>query len=349
MLITPANLNIFFTGLETRFSQAYGATPVVYNRFATVYPVTTEVWLSGWLDMVDKYREWIGGRITKQPAPQTYQVPMQLFELTQGVDQFKLMDDSYGIYNPIVQYMGIQAAKLPDYQLRDLLQNQGSQTGTRQLSVDNLSHFNVGHPISFFDQSRGSYCNDFTGGGQVVNGVNVGGSLTPNSFATVWQDLARRKTESAEAWGLQADLTVAPAQLKFALDSILQSQFLGMPVIGTIGATSQNLSGATLPANPALVGASENQLKSWTDRLVWFDLGGPGTVGGGTYDQVWYMMDTSKVAKPLSWLQRQAPDFTYRNQPADPMVFDTHTFGFGSVARGAPAWSFPQFISRSGA
>lgn len=343
MLITPSNLNIFFTGLETRWSTAYTSTPVVYNRISTTYAVNTEVWISGWLDMVDKYREWVGPRLTRQPAPQTYQVPIQLFELTQGVDQFKLADDTYGIYNPIVSYMGVQAAKWPDYQLRDLLQNQGSQTGSRQTSVDGLSHFNTAHPVSFWDPSRGTYSNDFTGGGQTINGINVGGALAPNSFASVYQDMTRRKAESGEPWGIVPDLAMCSPMLKFPMDSILQAQFMGMPVIGTIGTAASG------QPNAPLVGATENTLKASTDRLVWAELGGSTTVGGGTYDQVWYMMDTTKSVKPLSWLLREAPNFTYRNQPADPMVYDTHTFGFGSFARGAPAWAFPQLMCRSGA
>lgn len=348
MLITPTNLNIFFTGLETRWSQAYATAPVVYQRFADVTPVATEVFLSSWLDMVDKYREWVGPRITRTPAPQTYQVPIQLFELTQGVDQFKLADDTYGIYNPLVSYMGKQAAKLPDYQLRDLLQNQGSQTGVRQLSLDGLSHFNAAHPVSFWDPSRGTYSNDYTGGATVVNGVTIGGALAPNALATAYEDMARRKAESGEPWGVVPDFALHGPMLKFAMDSILQAQFMGMPVIGSIGSGNANTPGAAAVTNGPLVGATTNVLQGWMDRLMWPDLGGATVVGNGTFDSVWYLMDTTKSVKPLQWLQRQAPDFTYRNQPADPMVFDTHTFGFGSVARGAPAWAFPQLIVRSG-
>ena len=341
MLITPANLGLFFSAVETRFWGAYGTAPVVYTKLATTYPVATEQWVSGWIGMLDKMREWVGPRITRAPAPQTYLVPIQLFELTEGVDQFKLMDDTYGIYNPVVDFMGLQAAKWPDYQLRDLLQNQGSQTGARQLSLDNLSHFNTAHPVSFWDASRGTYPNDYTGGGVSINGITVGGALGPTSFATVWEDMARRKAESGEPWGIVPNLAFTGPMLKLAIDTILQAQFMGAPVLGQLGAGTG--------ANAPFVGSSENVMKGWTDRLMWPDLGGSATVGGGTQDQLWYLTDTSKAVKPLSWLLRQAPDFTYRNQPDDPMVFDTHTYAMGSVARGAPAWAFPQLISRSGA
>ena len=121
MLITPANLSLFFTGLETRWKTAYTTTPSFHESIATTYPVATEQWASGWLGMLDKYREWIGPRLTRTPAPQTYLVPIQNFELSEGVDQFKLADDTYGIYNSVVDYMGLQAkssrGQLEDQQL----------------------------------------------------------------------------------------------------------------------------------------------------------------------------------------------------------------------------------------
>lgn len=346
MVITPSNIQLFFTAFETRFWTAYGAAPIVYPKITTTFPVGTEQWISGWLPMIDKAREWIGPRVTHTPAPQTYLVQLQLFELTEGIDQFRLADDTYGIYNPVVDFMGLQMKKLPDYQMRDLLQNQNSQIGARQTSIDGVTHWNTAHPVSFWDASKGTYPNDFTGGGVTVNGKLIGGALAPNAFATIYEDIARRKTESGEPWGLVPDLAMSGTMLKLAMDSILQAQFMGLPVIGSIGT---QVSGAS-PTNPnqVLVGTTENVMKGWCDRLMWPDLGGSTSLGGGTYDDVWYVMDTSKPVRPFSWLLRMAPDFTYRINPDDPIVFDTHTFAYGSKTRGTPAWSFPQLSSRSG-
>lgn len=349
MLITPNNLNIFFSALETRWFNAYTTAPVIYQKIATTYPVATEQFVSGWIGMLDKMREWVGSRLTRTPAPQTYVVPIQNFELTEGVDQFKLLDDTYGIYNPVVDFMGLQAAKWPDYQLRDLLQAQGSQTGARQISLDNLNHFATNHPVSFWDASRGTYPNDYTNGGVTINGIVVGGALGPTAFATVWEDMARRKAESGEPWGIVPNLAITGPMLKLAIDTILQAQFMGAPVLAQLGSGNAPTAGSPASPQAPFVGSSENVMKGWTDRLMWPDLGGSTTVGGGTQDQLWYLMDTSKAIKPLSWLLRQAPDFTYRNQPDDPVVFDTHTYVMGSVGRGAPAWAFPQLMSRSGA
>lgn len=351
MLITPGNLNIFFTALETRFWNAVGTTPIFYDKFATVFPVGTEVWLSGWLDMVDKMREWLGPRITRTPAPVTYQVPMQNFELTEGIDLFKLQDDQHGIYAPTVAFMGMQTAKWPDYQIRDMLQNTGSQTGGRQNGYDALSFFNSAHQVDFWDASKGTFANDYTNGGVTVNTKLIGGGLSVNAFATVWQDMARRKAASGEPWGVIPNMAITGPMLKLTIDTILQAQFMGLPVIGNLGTQTTNAgypANAVANPNQPMVGASENVLKAWTDRIMWPDLGGSTSIGGGTYDDVWYVMDTNRHVRPLVWLLRQAPDFVYRIQPDDPIVFDTHTIAFGSKARGAPAWSFFQFMARSG-
>ncbi len=331
MLITPANLNLFFTSLETRFWTAYSLAPTVLDKIATTYPVSTEQWASGWEPMLEPMREWLGPRITQNPPLQTYLVPIQNFESTKAIDKFKLKDDQYGMYYPTVTFMGENARKWPDYQLRDLLQNTGSQTGSRQNGLDGLSHWNTAHKVAFFDASKGTYCNDFKGGVS-VGGVTVGGSLSVNSFATVWEEMASRKADNGEALGLMPDMTMSAPQLKITLDTILQAQFMGSPIIGNLGAG---------PApNYAMAGATENLLKGWTDRLVWPDL--------AAVPNDWFMLVTNKPVKPFSWLLREAPSFTYRINPQDPAVFDTHTYIYGSEARGAPAWGFAFLSSRSG-
>lgn len=349
MIITQTNLQLFFTAFETRFWTAYGTAPVVKDRLATTYPVGTEQWVSGWVGMLDKARPWIGSRITRTPAPQTYLVQVFPFELTESIDQFRLEDDQYGIYNPTVTFMGMQMAKSPDYQFRDLLQNQGFfGTTAAQQGIDGLSFFNTAHPVDFWDPSKGTYTNDYTNGGVTVNGILIGGALSGNAFATVYEDMATYKSESGESWGIMADLAVTGPKLKLTMDTILQSQFMGMPVIGSQGAGNVPTPGSPAGANAPLVGATTNVMQAWTDRLMWADLGGSTSIGGGTYDQVWYMADTKKPVRALSYLLRSAPNFTYRVRPDDPTVFDTHTIAYGSMYRAGFGWGFPTLLARSG-
>jgi phage major head subunit gpT-like protein len=220
--------------------------------------------------------------------------------------------------------------KLEDFQLRDLIENLKSQKGTRQNGLDGLSHWSTVHPVDFYDAAKGTYCNDYTNG-VTVSGVLTGGPLAVNSFLTVWQDMANRKSESGEKMNLTPDLTMVPVTLKGTAATILQTQFFGAPIIGNIGAGPG--------PNYALAGSTENALRGMSDILIWPDLGSVTN---------WYQLVTNKPRKPFSWIMRQAPNWVYRNMPTDPIVFDTHSFVYGSYARGAPAWSFAWLSSRSG-
>lgn len=324
MQITPSNLSFFFSSLETRFWTAYGTAPKWIDRVATTVPCPTEQWVSGWENMLAVVREWTGGRTVHTPGLQTYVVQIQNFELTYGVDQFKIMDDTYGIYYPTVSMMGENIAKWPDYQMRDLLQNTGSQTGTRQYGLDGGAHWSASHPVDYYDAAKGTYCNDFGTSGVSVNGVTVGGYLSPTAFSTLWEHNASLKSESGEALGIIPDLTMVPPQLKQPAQTILQTQFFA----------PQSWGGTTM------VGATENVLKGWTDILVVPDLAAAPTA--------WYMLTCNRPMKPFTWLLNMAPNFVYRIQPDDPVVFDQHTYLYGSVMRGAPAWSHAWLSSRSG-
>jgi phage major head subunit gpT-like protein len=332
MLITPTNLSLFFSTLETKFWTAYETAPVWHNDFATMYNATSEQFVAGWIGMVDKYRYWAGSRVTHQPAPQTYTVQIQPFELTEQVDQFKLLDDQYGINYATVPFMGMQAKKVYDYQLRDLILNLGVQTGGLQNGLDGLTHWNTAHPIDYWDSSKGTYCNDFRGGGFTVNSITVGGAFGTNSFNTLWEEFASRKSESNEPLGLLPNMTMTPPQLKAAAQTVLQSTFYAPPQMGTMGSGSG--------ANAPFVGAMENPLKGWTDLAINPDL--------ATSPTTWFMLQTNGPIKPFGIALREAPNFVYRVDPTDPVVFDRHTYLYGSYARFAPMWSFAWLSAISG-
>lgn len=325
MIVTSPNLALLFTAFETRYWTAYTNLPVVYDKIATTYPVGTEQWVSAWMTMLPTMREWRGSRVVHSAAPVDYLVKMQKFELTNSIERTKVEDDTYGVYNPIVAMMGENVKKNPDYQIRDMLQNKGSQTGSKQIGFDGLSFFNTAHPVDYYDSAKGTYCNDYTAGGFTENGVLVGGAFGLNQFATLSQSIMGRKSESGEVMSLMAKLTLHPAQLKFTVDTVLQSQFMAQPIVGNLTAN---------------VGATDNMLRGWSEPMMWGDLNSDPTT--------WYQLVTDKPIKPISWLQRTAAEFVYRIRPDDQVVFDTDTFVYGARSRGTPAWSLPWLAARSG-
>ena len=344
MLTTPANLNLFFSQLETRFWTEYGLAEPMWQRIATILPVGTESWTSGFMNMLQKYREWLGARVVQVPTVQTYTVPIKNWENTIGIDEFKFADDTHGLYSPIAAFMGMQAKKLPDYQIRDALLNQGSWTGPFQNCLDGTAIFGTSHPVNFWDASQGTYANDYTSGGVTVNNQVIGGGISVTGYSTVWEDMARRKNESGEAGGWKADLAMSGPALSIAMQTVLQAQFIGAPQIVQLGSNVPTVS------NAPLIGATSNLVKGLTDYIMWDDLSSSGAIGtsSNTYDQVWYLLSTKGPIRPVLWLQRMAPDMINRINPDDPVVFEKHQLLFGSKARGSMAWGFPQSLSRSG-
>lgn len=351
MEITPQNLNILFTTVETKFWQAYTLEQLFYQRLTTTYPAASEVVLMSWLQMTGRLREWLGPRMVETPSPMTYQVPIKLFEKTLNVDKYKIEDDQYQVYYPVVTNLGKQAAKNPDYQLRDLLLNQGSWTGAFQTGTDGVNHWSTAHPVDFFDASKGTYCNDYTSGGFTVNGKLIGGGLSINGYATAWEDMSLRPSESGEPQEVEGNLMLTGSMLAITAKTVLQASFFGAPVIGNLG-TQATPAGfpAAVAANPNqyMVGATENVFKGNSDLLIWRDLTSGTAIGGGTYNDVWYLCDVGKPVRPFSWLQRMAPKFAFIVDPTNPMVFSTHSFTYGVEARGSAAWAPPFLSSRGG-
>jgi len=321
-----ATVQAFFTAFEVRFQELYGTTPVFWPEFATMIPSATEQQSYAWIGKTKKMRLWLGSRVTTEPAPLTYTLVNQPYEDTESLDKFRWADDIHGIYAPIQQRMAAQAAKWPDHQFRDLLQNRGAQTGAAQIGTDGLTHFHTAHPVNLYDASFGTYCNDFTGGVS-VGGIIVGGALTPQGYTTLRQEMMQRKGEDGEPLGIIPNLLVVPPQLEGAAKMILEAEFFAPQTYANTG----------LGTN---VGAMQNTYRNSAKMIVVPELGLNDATG-------WYLFDTTKAVKPLIFQQREAPSFVYRVSEQDPMVFDQHRYVYGVEARGAFGWSLPFLSSKS--
>lgn len=325
MLITAPNLSFFFADLDTRFGLVYGTTKTWFKRIAQVDPCSTEFKVYAWSGMLSPMRKWDGPRVVETIAPQTYIATPDPFEKTIGIDRYKLEDDTYDVYFGKIKELAILAAKWPDWQIRDLLQNTGDQTGSKQYGLDGLTHWSAVHPIDIYDTSKGTYCNDFGTAGVSINGVTVGGYLSPTAYSTLWSEFSSRKAENGQVLGVTPDLLVSAPQLRATANSILQAEFLGLK--SAYGATDN-------------VGPASNVLRGWSDYQMVEDLAAQPTA--------WFLFCTSRGVMPLSWVERQAVQTVVRNQPTDPAVFDQRQYLWGLDSRGTPAWSHAFLSARSG-
>ena len=336
-LITPANLAFWFTKLDTQLGYTYSITPTFAEAIASTIPSSTEQNGYAWIGRLDKMRLWQGSRVTHEPAPQTYFLINQPFELTEKIDRFKLDDDQMGVYERTMPEMAIQAKKWPDYQMRDLIENLGAQTGTRQNGLDGLTYFNSAHPIDLYNAAAGTYSNDFTGGGSNVTYANgktilTGGAFGPTAVSTLYSYMLQLKAENGEPLGVMPNEILVPTSLATEAELVLKSTFYAPPQWNTIGAGTGG--------NATQVGTADNPIRRFgLDFRIIPEL---------TDVVKWYLTDTKKAFKPFLWQMRQAPVLAARVQETDPNVFDTHTYLFGYWSRGTPGWSFSWLCCRSG-
>lgn len=334
-LITPANLAFWFTKLDTQLGYTYSITPTFIDAVASMIPSSTEQNGYAWIGRLDKMRLWQGSRVTHEPAPQTYFLSNQPFELTEKIDRFKLDDDQMGVYERTMPEMAIQAKKNADYQWRDLIENTGAQTGTRQNGLDGLSFFNTAHPIDLYNAAAGTYSNDFSGGGANVtysNGKQIltGGAFGPTAVSTLYSYMLQLKAENGEPLGVMPNEILVPTALATEAELVLKSAFFAPPQWGA---------GTGISAVTGQVGTADNPIRRFgLDFRIIPEL---------TRPNYWFMHDSKKAFKATIHQVRQAPVLATRVAETDPAVFDTHTYLFGYWSRMAVGWGFSWLMCQS--
>lgn len=334
-MINSSELNFFFATLNTIANSIYNEVPNKSQVFSSDVPLSdAETWKTGWIGLMDKMRPWDGPRVTKEPSPQTYSVTPYPFEQTRALDRFRFDDDAYGIFSPIIERMARQAKRARDFETRDLLQNKGKWTGAYQNGWDGLSYFNTAHPVDFYDTSKGTYTNDFTGGGSTQNGILVGGVLSQTSILTLWEYMTSIKGEDGEPLEVEATDLLVPSTLKGEAEMLLKNAFMAPPSWATLGAGTGPLG--------AQVGAADNVLTRWGLKYTDWALLNAGSA------TTWYMQANNHVWKPMLWILRQAPVIAYLIKETDIPVFMNHEYVWGMFARWAPAWAPSWLMARSG-
>ena len=221
-----------------------------------------------------------------------------------------------------------------DFQLRNYIEGTGFYSGGRQVGTDGVNQFSTAHPVDVYDSSKGTYINDFTGGGQAVTypkagggttSVTVGGAISPAAIATISEYMPTIPGEDGEPLQVRPDLLMHAPILKTEVDLVLKAMFFAPPAWGTI--TGQ-------------VGAADNVLRMrgitpFENEFL-------------TLGTTFYMADTKRGMKPWLWLNREEVRTVPRMSEEDPGVFDDHKFQWGQWSRGAPSAGFPWIFARSG-
>jgi phage major head subunit gpT-like protein len=332
----PANFLLFLSDMNTAIGSVYLADPLdaEWQQVMTEIPVKTEQYVDAWTGLMPKARPWSGDRVVHQPSAQTYKAAPVPFEITYGMDRFHLDDDHLDVYFRLLPDMVRQTRRQQSYEMRDLLENAGAWTGAAQNGFDGLTYFNTAHPVDFYNTGAGTYCNDFSAGGQNItytkaNGGTVtiltGGGFGVLGFKTLYEYMMTLKGEDLERLGVRPTTLMHPVNLKTEVEVVLRSTSFAPPAWGNI--TSQ-------------VGAADNPFKRFAVTPFMNEyLNDP---------QMWYLGDTSRGFKPLRWGLREGWRVVARVAETDPNVFDNHMYEWGGWNRCMPLWSYSWLLARSG-
>lgn len=317
------NPNPYFLGLNMTFNATFAsiAEQLWASKLASMLPMSSEVEGFGWTDPAKRAREWVGARQADQPAPRTYFLTAKPYEKTMEIDSFRFEDDKFGLYQRSVADVATMLAKEPDYQLRDLLFNLGSQQGAYQIGLDGLSHWNANHPVNYYDAGFGVFNNDYRG----ATGVGgIGGPLAMNAYVTARYDMMQRKGAHGEVLGIRPNVLAHGPTLDAIARELLNATFLGLKSF--YGQTDN-------------VGAAENMMRGTVDSLMIPDFGS---------SLNWLLLDTSRGNMPFTVGTREMGVYAQLVSPTDPNVFQSHKYLFGGYSRFVVGWGHPILSSISG-
>ena len=336
-MITPANWQPFIIQADTSVREAWSAAPVEYAEYTTEKTLgKASQWIDGWIGRMPTPRLWSGPRLIREANPQTFTATPEPFELSYGLDKFRYDDDGYGVFYPLLEDWALQTKRFPALQIRDLLEASGAWSSTTvQQGMDGLSFFNTAHKTNIYSTATASlatgttYCNDFTGSGQSINGATVGGTFSVTSVLTIVEYMATIRAEDGERMGVTPSHIMHPATLRGEAEYVVNN-----------GLAAASVGFTTWGAAQTQVGATDNVVKRMGLRLIENKYLASSTK--------FYTMDCTKSVRPLRAIFREPFAIVPLINPTDPNVFALHYFVWGGECRFCPTWSPSFLMNRSG-
>lgn len=191
MIVTHETLDGLFRGFSAAFNKGFGTPVSHYRQIAMTASSNTREETYAWLGAMPRIREWVGDKVLNGLAAHGYTIKNKSFELTVEVPRNDIEDDRYGVFGPMFEEMGREAASHPDTLVFGLLKD-----GFTTPCYDGQYFFDEEHPSDVF------------GGGDAVPISNMQGGdgepwfLLDTSRAVkpiVWQERKGYKMIRADA------------------------------------------------------------------------------------------------------------------------------------------------------
>lgn len=173
MLINDSNITFLYQTYNSAYSQGIETAAPLYKDISTTIPSTAAGNLYSWLGSWPKMREWVGDRVYRNLAAHQYTIQNKDWETTVEVDRNSVNDDQYGIYTPMMTFMGEEVAMHPDELMFQMILN-----GHNLLCYDGQGFFDTDHPVG--SGTASNY--DATGAGPMWVLLDASRALKPFVF-----------------------------------------------------------------------------------------------------------------------------------------------------------------------
>ncbi len=157
MIINHGNLAILNQGFSAAFKTGLQSVTPMWSQLATQLPSNTAEQKYAWLGKITRFREWIGERQYQNLIAHDYAIKNRTFENSVKVGRDEIEDDHYGVYTPVMQQLGQDAALHPDELVFELF-NKGFTTAC----YDGQYFFDTDHPVGAPGKQRS--VSNFQGG-----------------------------------------------------------------------------------------------------------------------------------------------------------------------------------------
>ena len=246
MDITAANLQIFFTGLNASFTQAYSQAETWADKIAMTVPSSTELETYAWRDQIPAFRKWIGSRLVHNIPLRSRSVVNEDYELTLTIPRNKFLDDKQGLFSMEAMDLGMRAAKLHDTNIANLILS-------NPIGFDGVPFFSPSH-LTNLDAATSALQS---------NSLNL--ALSPTNYSAARAAMRSFKDRAGIPFGCRPSMLVVPPSLEEAGLNILNADFFAPSLFGggaTVGA-SDNKNLLKGSAELLVIDELESQPKTW--------------------------------------------------------------------------------------
>ncbi len=163
-----------FKEWKASYQAAFAKAVAKWDQIATLVPSSGSGNIYPMLSQWPEFKEWLGDRVFKNLKVSKYELTNRQFESSVEVPVNTIKDDTFGVFKPMMEFMGDAAARFPDK-----LVFQAVAAGATSLCYDGQFFYDTDHPIVVDEVATTASNYDATGGGALWVLVDTKRPLKP--------------------------------------------------------------------------------------------------------------------------------------------------------------------------